>query len=141
MFDKSTKSRSSNEIFGKTNRIVDSTIIKGDITSQDDFRLDGELIGNFRSGGKLVIGPTGKIKGEIICKNLDIEGFFEGKIQIEETLCLKSTAVIIGDVICDKLTVEPGAEFNGTCSMKQTVKNLTQDTENKNDEKDRKKVD
>jgi cytoskeletal protein CcmA (bactofilin family) len=45
MFNK--KSKAYTELLGKTNRIVEGTIIKGDIVSQADFRLDGELIGNF----------------------------------------------------------------------------------------------
>ena len=53
MFDK--KSKSYTDLLGKTNRIVEGTTIKGDIISQADFRLDGELTGNFQSKGKIVI--------------------------------------------------------------------------------------
>jgi cytoskeletal protein CcmA (bactofilin family) len=115
MFDKKPKSLT--DVLGKTNRIVEGTIIKGDIISPADFRLDGELIGNFTSNGKLVIGPAGSVKGDIICVNADIEGKFEGKIQVEDTLNIKETAHIIGEVIIGKLSVEPGATFNATCIM------------------------
>ena len=74
MFDKVKKNGT--EQLGKTNRIVEGTSIIGDIVSKADFRLDGELIGNFTSQGKLVIGASGVIKGEIICNNADIEGEF-----------------------------------------------------------------
>jgi cytoskeletal protein CcmA (bactofilin family) len=63
------------ELLGKTNRIVEGTIIKGDV-SQADFRLDGNDWKLF-STGKLVIGPAGIITGDIQCKNADIEGKFE----------------------------------------------------------------
>jgi len=122
MFDKKPKSYT--DLLGKTNRIVEGTTIKGDISSPADFRLDGHLIGNFESKGKLVIGPAGSIKGDIICKNCDIEGKFDGKIQVVELLNLKSKAIIHGEVICGKLAVEPGAEFTATCFMKPQVKNL-----------------
>jgi cytoskeletal protein CcmA (bactofilin family) len=115
MFDKKPKSYT--ELLGKTNRIVEGTIIHGDIVSSADFRLDGELIGNFTSSGKLVIGPAGSIKGDIICNTADIEGKFEGKIKIEDTLNIKETASIEGEVIIGKLSVEPGAVFNATCVM------------------------
>lgn len=121
MFDKKPKSYTD---LGKTNRIVEGTTLKGDINSPADFRLDGILEGNFVSAGKLVIGPAGKITGTIVAKNADIEGKFEGKIQVEEVLSLKATASILGEVICGKLSVEPGAEFTATCSMKSSVKNL-----------------
>jgi cytoskeletal protein CcmA (bactofilin family) len=122
MFKKDSKSYT--ELLGKTNRIVESTIIKGDISSSADFRLDGQLIGNFQSKGKLVIGPAGSIQGDISCKNADIEGKFEGKIQVSELLTIKSKASIHGEVVCGKLAVEPGADFSATCVMKPNVKLL-----------------
>lgn len=113
------------ELFGKTNRIVEGTRIKGDISSIADFRLDGELIGNFTSQGKLVIGPTGKVIGNITCKNLDIEGTYEGKLDIAELLTVKAKAKITGEASVGKLAVEPGAEFMATCQMKGSVKKLS----------------
>ena len=110
------------DALGKTNRIVEGTIIKGDITSPADFRLDGRLEGNFKSSGKLVIGPAGSINGTIHAVNADIEGSFEGKITIEDLLTLKSTAKVNGEIACGKLAVEPGADFSSTCVMKSNVK-------------------
>lgn len=120
MFDKKPKSYT--DLLGKTNRIVEGTIIKGNILSQADFRLDGDLVGNFQSNGKIVIGPAGSIKGDIVCKNADIEGKFDGKIQVAEMLNIKSKASIHGEVVCGKLSVEPGADFSATCVMKPNVK-------------------
>src|SRR5574343_291050 len=97
MFEKSPKSYT--DLLGKTNRIVEGTTITGDIISPADFRLDGHLIGNFQSKGKIVIGPAGSVKGDIICKNADIEGRFEGKIQVQEILNVKSKSHIIGEVV------------------------------------------
>ena len=54
------------------------TEINGDIISNGDLRIDGTLIGNLTVKGKVVIGETGKIKGEISCKNSDISGTVEG---------------------------------------------------------------
>jgi cytoskeletal protein CcmA (bactofilin family) len=116
MFDK--KQKPYTDLLGKTNRIVEATTITGDITSKADFRLDGNLIGNFQSEGKIVIGPLGSVKGDIICKSADIEGKFEGKIQVTELLNIKATARINGEVLVGKLSVEPGADFTATCTMK-----------------------
>ena len=122
MFDKPQKSYT--DLLGKTNRIVEGTTIKGDIISQADFRLDGELIGNFTSKGKIVIGPSGSITGDILCRNADIEGRFNGKIEVAEMLNVKSKAHITGEVITGKLSVEPGADFSASCIMKTPVKPL-----------------
>lgn len=120
MFKKDKKSYP--DLLGKTNRIVEGTKIKGDINSLADFRIDGELVGNFSSKGKIVIGATGNIKGDISCKTADIEGKFEGKITVTELLNIKGKAHIHGEVVCGKLAVEPGANFTATCSMKQVLK-------------------
>ena len=120
MFEK--KAKSYTELLGKTNRIVEGTIIKGDIISQADFRLDGELTGNFQTKGKIVIGPAGSVTGDIICKNADIEGKYKGKIQVLEILNVKNKASIYGEVICGKLSVEPGADFSASCMMKTNSK-------------------
>lgn len=120
MFDKPQKSYT--DLLGKTNRIVEGTIITGDIVSEADFRLDGQLIGNFTSKGKIVIGPSGSITGDVNCKNADIEGSFNGKIEVTDMLNVKSKAYIQGEVIVSRLSVEPGAEFSASCVMKGNTK-------------------
>lgn len=117
MFEKSPKSYT--DLLGKTNRIVEGTKITGDIESQADFRLDGELIGNFTSKGKIVIGPAASVVGDIVCRNADIEGRYQGRIQVTETLTVKAKASIHGAVVCAKLSVEPGADFSASCEMRQ----------------------
>ncbi|MFM9988865.1 polymer-forming cytoskeletal protein [Flavobacterium sp.] len=120
MFEKSPKSYT--ELLGKTNRIVEATTIKGDIESTADFRLDGHLIGNFTSKGKLVIGPAGIVTGNIFCQNVDVEGMVKGKIIVQEILSVKNKASIQGEVTCEKLSVEPGADFSASCVMKTASK-------------------
>ena len=122
MFNKNQKVPT--DVLGKTNRIVEGTIIKGDIISYADFRLDGYLIGNFQSEGKIVIGPAGSVIGDIVWKNADIEGKFEGKIEVVEILNVKAKASIQGQVTVGKLSVEPGADFSATCIMKTSTENL-----------------
>ncbi|OCB77227.1 bactofilin family protein [Flavobacterium crassostreae] len=134
MFNK--KNTPYTEALGKTNRIVEGTIITGDITTKTDFRFDGELIGNFKSTGKLVVGPTGIITGDIVCNSADIEGKFKGTILVTEILNVKAKASMQGEVTVGKLAVEPGADFSATCIMKDTTKTalLSDGKENKPNE-------
>ncbi len=115
-----SKDKNPDHLLGKTNRIVEGTSIHGDITTLADFRLDGKLIGNFTSEGKIVVGPGGEVQGDIVCKNVDIEGIFTGKLVVEELLSIKSTAKIKGEIIVGKLAVEPGAIFEATCEMRNS---------------------
>jgi cytoskeletal protein CcmA (bactofilin family) len=93
------------------------TIITGDIVSNGDIRIDGGLTGNLKTKGKIVIGETGRVKGEIKCKNSDVAGEIEGKTYVAELLTLKSTSRIFGDIHAAKLAIEPGCKFTGFCNM------------------------
>lgn len=121
MFDKPQKSYT--DLLGKTNRIVEGTTIEGNIISQADFRLDGHLIGNFSSTGRLVVGPAGSVTGDVICKTADIEGKFNGKIDVTDILNIRSKASIKGEAVVGKLAVEPGADFSASCIMRNRIKN------------------
>lgn len=99
------------------NLVASGTEITGDVTCNGDIRIDGALNGNLNTKGKVVIGETGKAKGEINCKNADISGKIEGKIIISELLSLKPSSFIDGDIVANKLAIEPGARFTGTCNM------------------------
>ena len=94
-------------------------IVKGEIQVNGDFRIDGILNGNIQCKGKIVVGPTGKIDGEIQCQNADFSGEVKATVKVTELLTLKETARFSGDITTGKLAIEPGAKFSGTCSMDQ----------------------
>lgn len=106
------------------NAIAKGSSITGDIVSDGDFRIEGTINGNVKTPGKVVLGKTGIIKGTLTSANADIEGKFTGKLILTDTLTLKSTAHVEGEVEVGKLAVEPGATFNATCIMKGTLKEL-----------------
>lgn len=101
------------------NLIAKGTRITGDISSEGDLRVDGEITGNLDSRGRLVIGPSGKITGDISCKSCEISGTHNGKINVSELLSLKASSTIIGEIVTGKLSIEPGAYFKGTCVMSE----------------------
>ncbi len=106
------------------NRIGQSTSLRGDVTSEGNFRIDGILEGTIRTKGKVVIGPKGTINGDVFCQNADIEGTIKGKITVDHLLTLKSSAKIHGDIIVNKLSIEPGATFTGSCQMGAVIKDM-----------------
>jgi len=110
-------------LHGKTGKIVEKTKIKGDITTITDFRLDGELIGNFTSQGKLVIGENATLIGDVICKNMDVEGVYQGRAEVHELLSVRSKSKIKGEIIVGKLAVELGADFTANCKTQENIKN------------------
>ncbi|HPW66824.1 MAG TPA: polymer-forming cytoskeletal protein [Salinivirgaceae bacterium] len=106
------------------NIICNGTTIKGDIRTDGEIRIDGIVEGNLQAKGKVVIGTSGRLTGEIDCRSADIQGKVEGKINVNELLSFKSTCVFKGDITTKQLAIEPGAIFNGTCQMsKETLQN------------------
>jgi len=99
------------------NQIGVGTEITGDVSTNGDIRIDGLLNGNLKTKGKLVIGETGSIKGEITCKNTVVEGTVNGKITVSELLTMKATSSLKGDITTRRLAIEPGAKFTGNCNM------------------------
>ncbi len=107
------------------NLISSGTEITGDIKSNGDIRIDGILSGSLNTKGKVVIGPTGKVNGEITCKHSEISGTIEGKIIVYQLLTLKASSKIFGDIETSKLSIEPGANFTGNCKMSDRDENGT----------------
>lgn len=103
------------------NALTNGSKIVGKIFADSDFRIDGEVEGTITCNGKVVIGQKGYLKGSISCLNAEIIGKVDGDIVVTETLSLRSTANIKGDVKTKVLMVEPSAVFNGTCSMKEST--------------------
>tara|TARA_B110001450_G_scaffold43142_1_gene39574 strand:+ start:1712 stop:2122 length:411 start_codon:yes stop_codon:yes gene_type:complete len=113
------------------NVIAKNTTIIGDIKSDGDFRIDGTLEGSLETNGRVIIGSDGFIKGKVEATNADIEGKFSGELLVSNTLTIKATADISGEVIIGKLSIEPGASFNATCAMKGAIKELNSNNDKK----------
>ena len=114
------------ETLDSINIITNGTVIKGDITATGDFRLDGILEGSIQSNGKIVIGDTGVVNGNILCLNANIIGTVNGNLSVKELLSLHSTARVKGDILINKLSIEPGAVFTGKCCMLDEVRKQQQ---------------
>ena len=99
------------------NALTAGSKIIGTIVADSDIRIDGTVEGDLTCTGKVVIGEQGKLKGTISCQNAEILGNMDGKMEVKNTLALRASGSIKGDVITQVLIVEPEAVFNGSCSM------------------------
>ena len=106
------------------NMVGNGTVINGDIQSKSDIRIDGTLKGSVKTEGKLVVGSSGVVEGDVICSNADISGEIKAKITVSQLLALKSTSKLNGDIVTNKLSIEPGATFSGSCSMGAVIKDI-----------------
>jgi cytoskeletal protein CcmA (bactofilin family) len=102
---------------GSLNLIGTGTVIRGDIETAGDIRIDGTLIGKLSAKARVVLGESAIIEGDIFCQNADVSGAVLGNIVVDELLTLKATGRMHGDVITKKLVIEAGADFTGNCKM------------------------
>ena len=101
----------------EVSRISTGTVVKGEISSSNDIRIDGTFEGKIKSKGRVVVGEKALIKGDIICANVDFWGTMEGNFYVKDTLSLKSSSKVKGDLHIKRLQVELDAKFDGTCQM------------------------
>lgn len=99
------------------NIIAQGTKIVGTITTNSDIRIDGELEGDLVCKGKIVVGQQGNIKGNVDCANAEVMGNINGKMVVSGTLSLKATSKIWGQIKTKILSIEPEAQFTGSCEM------------------------
>ncbi|HAW52624.1 MAG TPA: cell shape determination protein CcmA [Flavobacteriales bacterium] len=116
------KNNESESLLG--NMIKAGTQINGDIKCTGDIRIDGKLLGSLETEGRLVVGESGRIEGNILCKNADLSGTVKAKINVHELLSLKAACNFEGEISTNQLHIEPGASFTGNCQMGGVVKGI-----------------
>lgn len=116
-------------------RIAEGTILEGIVNSVKSIRIDGTVKGSVKCSGRVVVGKTGIIEGEVDCESADVEGTLNATVEVSGMLEMKATAVINGDLTVGKLNVEPGAAINGKIDMGGTIKSISNEKSEKVAEK------
>lgn len=102
------------------NTVNEGTVLTGDLEAQSDIRIDGTINGDLKCQAKVIVGPKGTIKGTVSCENAVIEGKFDGTLSVRDSLSIKETATVVGDVTAKKISMNPGCNFEGTLSTKSS---------------------
>ncbi|HPT52202.1 MAG TPA: polymer-forming cytoskeletal protein [Bacteroidales bacterium] len=106
----------SGEVTG-VNIIAAGTTLVGDIVANGDCRIDGNIKGNVKCRSKVIIGQTGELEGDVTCESIEMEGKVKANVSATDIISLKATAVLIGNIVASKLSIEPGANFVGNCKI------------------------
>lgn len=99
------------------NRIAEHTAIKGDYSTSSDVRIDGRVDGTVFSRGKVVVGEKAVIVGRLLCRNLDLWGKMDGDVYVQESMQLRSSGSVNGNVSTGKIEVEMDSVLNGAVTM------------------------
>jgi len=117
MFSNKQEKLAAEELKNISNIIGKGTVLVGNLEAYGNIRIEGKITGNLKSKNKVAMGQSSHVEGDIMAQNAEIAGEVKGRLEVSELLILKPTAVINGDIITNKLLVETGAVFNGSCQM------------------------
>ncbi|HEU0112555.1 MAG TPA: polymer-forming cytoskeletal protein [Flavisolibacter sp.] len=117
MFHKEKNLSISEKVSNSATLISEGTLLQGDLNSENDLRIDGTIQGNIISSAKVVIGPTGRVEGNIHGRQADITGKVIGNIAVQEILQLRGDCNVQGNINAATLQIDPTAVFNGQCQM------------------------
>ena len=87
--------------------------IKGDIVSQEELYIDGEIEGSLALQHSLTVGPNGKVRANIKARELTILGSVRGNVEISGKLAIRENGSLVGDVRTAGISIDDGAYFKG----------------------------
>lgn len=94
-----------------------SVKIQGDLNSEGNIKIEGQVTGKVKTSQSVYVNPGAIIAADVLAGNAIIGGEVQGNLKIAGHLILQSTAKILGDIACNILRVEDGAQFSGKCVM------------------------
>lgn len=117
MFNNKTNTTGKETVTGLATIIASGTEIHGNIESKGDIRVDGTLVGNLSTSSKVLVGPSGHVKGDVTSTQAEVLGQITGNIYVSELLVLKGSCEVNGNIHTGQLQVDSTASFNGECHM------------------------
>jgi cytoskeletal protein CcmA (bactofilin family) len=94
-------------VFGKSMKIV------GEVTSDEELYLDGDLDGKLNLRNRLTVGPNSKVNANIKAQEIIVFGNIKGNVESESRVSLRTGASIVGDIKTAGIVIEDGAYFKG----------------------------
>jgi cytoskeletal protein CcmA (bactofilin family) len=105
---------------GEFAHIGKSVIIKGELSGSEDLYVDGTVEGTIQlQGNNLMIGPNGHVHADVNAKGVVVQGKLEGNIRASERVELRKSAVIVGDIVTQRIAIEDGAYFKGKVDIQK----------------------
>jgi cytoskeletal protein CcmA (bactofilin family) len=104
---------------GRSN-IGRTVTIKGDIQSDEDLQIEGQMEGRLDLGQhRLTIAPSGQVQASIVARDVDVHGIVKGNVLAAERVILRKDSKLIGDLKMASVVIEDGAYFKGSVDITQ----------------------
>ncbi len=91
--------------------------IKGEIRSDEELLVDGEVEGTVESRSLLTIGANGKLKANVKAREVIIFGAVRGNIEATDKLAIRDQGQLIGDIKTAGISIDDGAYFKGSIDI------------------------
>ena len=105
---------------GEVTRIGKSIVIKGELSCTDDLYIDGQVEGAIDPiGNRLTIGLNGSVKANVNACVVVVQGKLEGDIQASDRVDLKHSAVVVGDIATQRISIDEGAYLKGNVNVQK----------------------
>lgn len=116
---------------GQFNIVGEGTVFEGTLRADSNVNVSGRIVGKLIVDGRAVISKEGAVEGELRATNAAVGGTIQGEVYVEERLELESTANVDGSIQTDRLVVEEGAVFTGSCRMGDAIEKAALEAEEK----------
>jgi cytoskeletal protein CcmA (bactofilin family) len=105
---------------GEFAHIGKSVVIKGELSGSEDLYVDGQVEGTIElRNNNLIVGPNGNVKANVTAKGVVVQGKVDGTVSATERVELRKSAVVNGDVITQRISMEEGAFFKGKIDIQK----------------------
>jgi len=89
--------------------------VKGDIAVHGFFRVDGDFQGKVTTEGRILVSPSGRVKGSLTGRNIVVSGVVKGDLFASERITLMATALVVGNLYAPRIQMERGVLVEGYC--------------------------
>jgi cytoskeletal protein CcmA (bactofilin family) len=105
---------------GEFAHIGTSVMIKGELSGSEDLYIDGTVEGTIQlQGNDLMIGPNGHVHADVNAKGVVVQGKLEGNIRTSDRVEMRKSAIIMGDIVTQRIAIEDGAYFKGKVEIQK----------------------
>jgi len=103
-----------------------SVTIRGEVSGKEDLFLDGIVEGTITlTDGRLTVGPNARVMADIQVKDVVVFGYVQGDIRASGRIELRESAVVAGNILAGRLSVEENARLQGRVELSEAREDLT----------------
>jgi cytoskeletal protein CcmA (bactofilin family) len=95
-----------------------TSLVRGNLSADGAFRIDGWVEGAVESRSTVVIGESGAVRGNVTGSEIVVAGKITGNVVCAGLLEILATGKVEGDIDAKSIRIETGGVFRGTSHMK-----------------------